>query len=60
MDAITFAGSVIRHLILAGDQPRESHEDATVRLMIQRERRRGIEDREIRAQESRLILPGRA
>jgi hypothetical protein len=35
-----FSHSPIRFLVLAGDQPRENHEDATIRLMIERERRR--------------------
>ena len=40
MEGIDFRGSTIRHLVLAGDAPRENHEDATIRLLIQRERRR--------------------
>jgi hypothetical protein len=38
---IDFRGSSIRYVVLAGDAPRENHEDATIRLMIERERRRG-------------------
>ncbi len=38
--AINFQGSPIRFMVLAGDAPRENHEDATIRLLIQRERRR--------------------
>ncbi len=55
MESINFAGSTIRYLVLAGDQPRENHEDATIRLLIQRERRRGIEERK-----SLIYIPGRA
>jgi hypothetical protein len=38
---IDFRGSSIRYVVLAGDAPRQNHEDATIRLMIERERRRG-------------------
>lgn len=54
MESINFAGSTIRYLVLASDRPRESHEDATIRLLIQRERRRGIEERK-----SLIYVPGR-
>jgi len=54
MEGIDFRGSTIRHLVLAGDSPRENHEDATIRLLIQRERRRGIEERK-----SLIYVPGR-
>jgi hypothetical protein len=37
---IDFRGSSIRYVVLAGDAPRQNHEDATIRLLIQRERRR--------------------
>lgn len=61
---IDFRGSSIRHLVLAGDAPRENHEDATIRLLIQRERRRYEQVclKEIIPyvpEEKRIILTGR-
>ncbi|GEM_PF-6311143 len=55
MESINFAGSTIRYLVLASDRPRESHEDATIRLLIQRERRRY----EPEPEQKRIILTGR-
>lgn len=52
--AIDFRNSSIRYVVLAGDSPRENHEDATIRLLIQRERRRGSEERK-----SLIYVPGR-
>ena len=54
--AIDFRGSTIRHLVLAGNAPRENHEDATIRLLIQRERRRY---EPYVPEEKRIILTGR-
>ena len=53
--AINFQGSPIRFVVLAGDAPRENHEDATIRLLIQRERRRY----EPEPEQKRIILTGR-
>ena len=52
---IDFRGSSIRFMVLAGDQVRENHEDATIRLLIQRERRRY----EPEPEQKRIILTGR-
>jgi len=52
---IDFRGSSIRYVVLAGDAPRENHEDATIRLLIQRERRRY----EPEPEQKRIILTGR-
>jgi len=54
--AIDFRGSTIRFLVLAGDRVRDNHEDATVRLMLQRERRKI--DPEPPQEEPRIILCG--
>ena len=56
MEGIDFSQSSIRFLVLAGDTPRENHEDATIRLLIQRERRRY----EPVTEPKRIILTGRA
>lgn len=53
---IDFRGSSIRYVVLAGDAPRQNHEDATIRLLIQRERRR-YEPHV--PEEKRIILTGR-
>ena len=54
--AIDFRGSTIRFLVLAAGRVRDNHEDATVRLMLQRERRKI--DPEPPQEEPRIILCG--
>ena len=47
--------SAVGRLVLAGDRPREGHEDITMRLLLERERRKNDEHR----RENPVIIMGR-